>query len=56
MGFINIRAFRHAIDVVMGKYDNPDDDGDVSHFQALATALSATVGIGNIAEVYCQNS
>ncbi len=51
MGFINIRAFRHAIDVVRGKYDNPDDEGEVTHFQALASALSATVGNGNIAGV-----
>ena len=51
LGFINIRAFKHAINVVQGKYDNPDDEGDVSHFQALATALSGTVGLGNIAGV-----
>lgn len=51
MNFINIRAFRHAIDVVQGKYDDPNDEGEVSHFQALATALSATVGLGNIAGV-----
>lgn len=51
MGFINIRAFRHAIDVVRGIYDNPEDEGEVSHFQALASALSATVGLGNIAGV-----
>lgn len=51
MGFINIRAFRHAVDVVRGKYDDPNDSGEVSHFQALATALSATVGLGNIAGV-----
>jgi AGCS family alanine or glycine:cation symporter len=51
MGFINLRAFRHAIDVVRGRYDNPDDEGEVSHFQALASALSATVGNGNIAGV-----
>jgi len=50
-GFINIRAFWHAIEVVRGKFDNPDDEGDVSHFQALASALSATVGLGNIAGV-----
>ena len=49
--FINIRAFKHAIDIVMGKYDNDEDEGDVSHFQALAAALSGTVGIGNIAGV-----
>lgn len=51
MGFINFRGFRHAIDIVRGKYDNPNDKGEVSHFQALATALSGTVGLGNIAGV-----
>ena len=51
MGLINIRAFKHAIDVIQGKYDDPEDEGDVSHFQALAAALSGTVGIGNIAGV-----
>ncbi|MAZ54709.1 MAG: amino acid carrier protein [Flavobacteriales bacterium] len=51
MNFINIRAFKHAIDLVRGKYDDPNDQGEVSHFQALATALSATVGLGNIAGV-----
>ena len=51
MGFINVRGFKHAIDVVQGKFDDPDDDGEVSHFQALATALSGTVGLGNIAGV-----
>lgn len=51
MGFINLRGFKHAIDVVQGKYDDPNDEGDVSHFQALATALSGTVGLGNIAGV-----
>ncbi|MGF1521401.1 MAG: alanine/glycine:cation symporter family protein [Leptolyngbyaceae cyanobacterium] len=49
--FINIRGFKHAIDVVMGKFDDDEDEGDVSHFQALAAALSGTVGIGNIAGV-----
>ena len=51
MNFINIRGFKHAIDLVKGKYDDPNDEGEVSHFQALATALSATVGLGNIAGV-----
>ncbi len=51
MGFINLRAFRHAIDVTRGKYSDPSSPGEVSHFQALATALSATVGLGNIAGV-----
>ena len=49
--FFNIRGFKLAIDVVRGKYDDPDDDGEVSHFQALTTALSGTVGLGNIAGV-----
>lgn len=49
--FINLSGFVHAIQIVRGKYDNPDDEGEVSHFQALATALSATVGLGNIAGV-----
>jgi alanine or glycine:cation symporter, AGCS family len=51
MGFINFRGFGHAIQVVRGKYSNPADEGEVSHFQALTTALSATVGLGNIAGV-----
>ncbi|MEM6788440.1 MAG: alanine/glycine:cation symporter family protein [Myxococcota bacterium] len=49
--FINLRAFKHAIDIVRGRYDNPDDDGEISHFRALTSALSATVGLGNIAGV-----
>jgi len=49
--FINFRAFKHGIDVLLGRYDDPDDPGDVSHFQALSSALSATVGLGNIAGV-----
>lgn len=51
MRFVNIRSFKHAIDVVRGKYDNPNDSGEVSHFQALTAALSGTVGVGNIAGV-----
>ena len=50
-GFINFRAFKHAILVTAGKYDDPNDAGEVSHFQALTAALSATVGLGNIAGV-----
>ncbi|TVQ28824.1 MAG: alanine:cation symporter family protein [Geminicoccaceae bacterium] len=50
-GFIQFRAFGHAIALVSGKYANPKDAGEVSHFQALATALSGTVGLGNIAGV-----
>lgn len=49
--FINIKAFRHAIGLVSGKHDKNDSKGEVSHFQALTTALSATVGLGNIAGV-----
>lgn len=51
MGFINVRAFRHAIRLTRGDYDNPEETGEVSHFQALASALSATIGLGNIAGV-----
>lgn len=50
-GFINIRLFTHSVAVIRGKYDNPDDHGEISHFQALTSALSATVGLGNIAGV-----
>lgn len=51
MRFVNIRGFKHAIALVRGKYDDPENPGEVSHFQALTTALSATVGLGNIAGV-----
>ncbi|MEC8140832.1 MAG: sodium:alanine symporter family protein [Bacteroidota bacterium] len=51
LGFVQIRYFKHGILTVMGKFDHPDAIGDVNHFQALTTALSATVGIGNIAGV-----
>ena len=50
-GWLNVRGFRHAVDITRGKYDNPDDPGEISHFQALTSALSATVGLGNIAGV-----
>ena len=49
--FINIRGFLHSIDIIKGKYDNPEDTGQISHFQALTSALSATIGLGNIAGV-----
>jgi AGCS family alanine or glycine:cation symporter len=51
LGWIQIRYFRHGLRVVRGEYDDPEHEGDLSHFQALTTALSATVGIGNIAGV-----
>ncbi|WDE98247.1 alanine/glycine:cation symporter family protein [Lentisphaera profundi] len=49
--FINLRLFKHAIAVVRGKFDRPNEAGDVNHFKALTSALSATVGLGNIAMV-----
>ena len=49
--FPQLRYFWHGIKVTMGIYDNPTDEGDLNHFRALTTALSATVGIGNIAGV-----
>ena len=51
LGFIQLRRLKHSFAVVSGKYDNPNDEGDVTHFQALSAALSATIGIGNIAGV-----
>lgn len=53
MGFINVRGFKHAIQLIRGDYTDPDahSSGEVSHFQALATAVSGTVGIGNIGGV-----
>jgi AGCS family alanine or glycine:cation symporter len=51
LGFPQIRYFRHAIRITGGKYDHSHDVGDTSHFQSLATALSGTVGTGNIAGV-----
>ncbi len=51
LGWIQVRYFRHGLRVVRGEFDDPEHDGDLSHFQALTTALSATVGIGNIAGV-----
>lgn len=50
-GFIQFRVLRHSIHIVKGDYSDPNDAGEVSHFQALATALSGTVGLGNIAGV-----
>ncbi len=51
LGFIQVRRFGHGIAVVAGRHDDPHAQGEVTHFQALTTALSATVGIGNIAGV-----
>lgn len=49
--FLPFRFFGHAVQVLRGKYDDPNDPGQISHFQALTTALSATVGMGNISGV-----
>ncbi len=49
--FVNIRGFRHSLDLARGKYDDPNAPGRITHFQAMATAVSATVGLGNIAGV-----
>lgn len=49
--FINLRGFTHAIEIVRGKFTSKDDEGDISPFRALTSALSATVGLGNIAGV-----
>jgi AGCS family alanine or glycine:cation symporter len=51
MGFISFRGFWHAIRLTKGDYDDPNQTGEVTHFQALSSALSATVGLGNIAGV-----
>jgi AGCS family alanine or glycine:cation symporter len=48
---VNLRAFKHAIELVRGDFGEPNSHGEVSHFQALATAVSGTVGIGNIGGV-----
>ena len=50
-GFIQLRGFRMAVDIVRGKYTRDDEPGEINHFQALASAVSGTVGLGNIAGV-----
>jgi AGCS family alanine or glycine:cation symporter len=50
-GFPQLRLFWHAIQIALGRFDKPEDKGEISHFQALTAALSATVGLGNIAGV-----
>jgi alanine or glycine:cation symporter, AGCS family len=51
LGFVQLRGFGHGVGIVRGKYDNPGDPGEISHFRALSTALSATIGTGNIVGV-----
>ncbi|MEZ4703911.1 MAG: sodium:alanine symporter family protein [Bdellovibrionota bacterium] len=50
-GFLQVRKFGHALKVVRGDFDDPNDPGDISHFKALSTALSGTIGVGNITGV-----
>lgn len=50
-GFPQLRFFKHAVEIILGKFDDPNNKGEISHFQALCAALSATVGLGNIAGV-----
>ena len=49
--FVQIRGFKHAVNVIRGKFDDPNDPGEINHFQALSAALSATIGTGNIVGV-----
>ena len=51
MRFAPFRHMDHAVDILRGKFDSPDDPGDITHFQALSSALAGTIGMGNIAGV-----
>jgi len=51
LGFINFKGVRHSLDLAKGKYDDPNAPGKITHFQTMTTAVSATVGLGNIAGV-----
>ena len=50
-GLAPFRYFRHALLILIGKYDDPDDPGDINHYEALSTALASTIGMGNISGV-----
>ena len=50
-GFINVRAFKRSMAVALGKFDNPNAPGEITHFQSFTAALSGTIGLGNIAGV-----
>ncbi len=50
-GLAPFRYFRHAFRILIGKYDDPDDPGDINHYEALSTALASTIGMGNISGV-----
>ena len=49
--FMPLRHFRHSVEIIRGKYDDPNEPGDITHFQALVSALAATIGMGNISGV-----
>lgn len=49
--FLPLRHFKHSIEIIRGKYDDPNEPGDITHFQALVSALAATIGMGNISGV-----
>jgi len=49
--FLNVRFFKRAVKVALGKYDNPDHPGEITHFQSFTAAMSGTIGLGNIAGV-----
>jgi AGCS family alanine or glycine:cation symporter len=51
LGFPQIRFFWHSLEILSGKYDDPKDKGEITHFQALCAALSGTLGLGNIAGI-----
>ena len=51
LNFLNLRGFKHAFQLLRGDYSHPNTEGELTHFQALSTAVSGTVGIGNIAGV-----
>jgi len=50
-GLAPFRYFKHALQILTGKYDNPEDPGDINHYEALSTALASTIGMGNISGV-----
>ncbi|HCI16461.1 MAG: alanine:cation symporter family protein [Candidatus Marinimicrobia bacterium] len=49
--FIPFKYFRHGVDILFGRYNDPNDPGEITHFQALSSALASTVGLGNISGV-----
>jgi len=49
--FVPFKYFRHGVNILLGRYNDPNDPGDITHFQALSSALASTVGLGNISGV-----